>query len=220
MSRGDDRVAQLDKATEAYVKQVLAIEDRAPAAHPQLASRRRRGLRWKRPQRSAPQLPMSFARPQKTKGGLVIDDYRELVERLRADAARVAAKFSLPRFDLDADRPDAHDRYGVCDENGRIRVRLVHARTGRVLRYSALIDTVVHELAHLRHMDHGPRWESAVRTDAGVVPAREDLRSAASTIQADRGHGVSDASRSCAARAVQRTAVSTWVIGLHRRPNG
>ena len=111
-------------------------------------------------QRSADQVSMSFARPPKTKGGMVIDDYRELVERLRADAARVAEKFCLPRFDLDADRPDAHDRYGVCFEDGRIRVRLIHARTGRPLRYSALIDTVVHELAHLRHMDHGPRWEA------------------------------------------------------------
>jgi hypothetical protein len=108
----------------------------------------------------APQLPLSFARPKKKKGGLVIDDYVELVERLRADAARVAEHFDLPPYELDADRPDAHDRYGVCFDDGRIRVRLIHARTGRPLRYSALIDTVVHELAHLRHMNHGPRWEA------------------------------------------------------------
>src|SRR6185369_16741161 len=83
-----------------------------------------------------------------------------LVERLRADAARVAEQFHLPAFELDADRPDARDRYGVCFDDGRIRVRLVHARSGRALRYSAMIDTVVHELAHLRHMNHGPRWEA------------------------------------------------------------
>ncbi len=108
----------------------------------------------------APQLPMSFARPAKKKGGLAIEGYRELVERLRADAARVAKQFALPAYELDADRTDAHDRYGICFDDGRIRVRLIHARTGRPLRYSALIDTVVHELAHLRHMNHGPRWEA------------------------------------------------------------
>ena len=42
-------------------------------------------------------------------------------------------------------------------------MRFVHARTGRALKYSALIDTVVHELAHLRYMDHGPRWEALYR---------------------------------------------------------
>ena len=35
--------------------------------------------------------------------------------------------------------------------------------TGHTLKYSALIDTVVHELAHLRYMNHGPRWESLYR---------------------------------------------------------
>lgn len=106
------------------------------------------------------QLPLSFARPSKKKGGLSIESYRELVERLRTDAARVAGQFKLPPYELDADRPDAHERYGVCFSDGRIRVRLIHARTGRPLRYSALIDTVVHELAHLRHMNHGPHWEA------------------------------------------------------------
>ncbi len=108
-----------------------------------------------------PQLPLSFARPRKKKkGGLSLASYRELVERLRTDAARVAAQFTLPPYELDADRPNAHDRYGVCFADGRIRVRLIHARTGRVLRYSALIDTVIHELAHLRYMNHGPRWKA------------------------------------------------------------
>lgn len=106
------------------------------------------------------QLPLSFARPPKKKGGLAIASYRELVERLRGDAARVAAQFQLPPYELDADRPTAHERYGVCFADGRIRIRLTHARTGRPLRYSALIDTVVHELAHLRHLNHGPRWEA------------------------------------------------------------
>ena len=112
------------------------------------------------PQRSVPQLSLSFVRAAKKKGGLVLDDYRALVERLRTDAARVAKQFNLPAYELDADRPDAHDRYGVCFQDGRIRVRLIHARTGRPLRYSALIDTVIHELAHLRHMNHGPHWEA------------------------------------------------------------
>lgn len=113
--------------------------------------------------RSDPQLVLSFARPKRKKGGLEVDDYRELVDRLRNDAMRVAKVFKLPGFDLDADRADARDRYGLCFSDGRIRVRLVHVTTGHSLKYSALIDTVVHELAHLRYMDHGPRWESLYR---------------------------------------------------------
>ena len=110
--------------------------------------------------RADPQLPLSFARPRPRKGGLELADYSDLVERLRRDARRVAERFGLPPFELDADRPDSHDRYGICFDDGRIRVRLVHARTGRPLKYSALVDTVVHELAHLRYMDHGPRWDA------------------------------------------------------------
>jgi len=110
--------------------------------------------------RSDPQLPLAFARPKRRKGGLELDHYQDMVARLRSDAARVAERFKLPAFELDADRPDSKSRYGICFSDGRIRVRLVHVRTGHPLRYSALIDTVVHELAHLRHMNHGPRWEA------------------------------------------------------------
>ena len=106
------------------------------------------------------QLLFSFARPARKRGGLVVEECRELVERLTADARRIAARFMLPPFQLDADRPNARRRYGLCGSDRRIRVRLVNVRTGRTLKYSALIDTVVHELAHLRHMNHGPRWEA------------------------------------------------------------
>lgn len=110
--------------------------------------------------RNDPQLLLAFARPKRRKGGLELDHYEDMVSRLRADAARVARRFRLPAFELDSDRPDSTDRYGICFSDGRIRIRLVHATTGKPLRYSALIDTVVHELAHLRHMNHGPRWEA------------------------------------------------------------
>jgi hypothetical protein len=108
----------------------------------------------------SPQLLLGFARPKRAKGGLELGDYETLVSRLREDARRVAERFRLPAFDLDADRPSARSRYGICFGDGRILVRLVNVRTGRTLKYSALVDTVVHELAHLRYMNHGPRWEA------------------------------------------------------------
>ena len=51
-------------------------------------------------------------------------------------------------------------RYGVCYADGTIRIRLGHARTGDALRYSSLVATLCHELAHLRHFDHGPRFKA------------------------------------------------------------
>ncbi len=109
-----------------------------------------------------PQLRLAFL-PTRSKGGLDLDLYEDLISRLRDDAARISARFKLPSYELDADRAEARERYGLCHADGRIRVRLVNVRTGRRLKYSALIDTVVHELAHLRHMNHGPRWEALYR---------------------------------------------------------
>jgi hypothetical protein len=106
------------------------------------------------------QLGMPFLGASAPRAALAPPERLSLLDRLRGDAARVAQRFALPRYTLDADEDDAVDRFGICYEDGQILVRLVHARTGRPLRYSALIDTVVHELAHLRHLDHGPGWEA------------------------------------------------------------
>ena len=34
------------------------------------------------------------------------------------------------------------------------------ATTGKPLKYSSLVNTLCHELAHLRHFDHGPRFKA------------------------------------------------------------
>jgi hypothetical protein len=54
-------------------------------------------------------------------------------------------------------------RLGVCFRDGTIRIRLFHARTGRPLKYSSLVDTLCHELAHLRHFNHGKRFQAFYR---------------------------------------------------------
>jgi hypothetical protein len=91
------------------------------------------------------------------------EEQRGLLERLRYDAQRLAAEFRLPLRALDAERPQVRRRYGICYADGSIRIRLRHAKTRRLLRYSALIDTLCHELAHLEHFNHGPRFRALYR---------------------------------------------------------
>ena len=85
---------------------------------------------------------------------------RALVERLNRDAARIAERFGLSYRAIEAERPSVRSRYGVCYADGRIRIRLRHVATGRSLKYSSLVNTLCHELAHLRHFDHGPRFKA------------------------------------------------------------
>jgi len=80
---------------------------------------------------------------------------RELLERLRADGHRIALRFGLRYRAIEAERANVKRRYGVCFSDGEIRIRLAHARTGEPLRYSSLVNTLCHELAHLRHFHHG-----------------------------------------------------------------
>lgn len=79
-----------------------------------------------------------------------------LLTRLQHDAHRIASHFGLRYRGIVADR--AKSRYGVCYDDGLIKIRLDHAKTGRALKYSSLIDTLCHELAHLKHFDHSPAF--------------------------------------------------------------
>jgi hypothetical protein len=83
-----------------------------------------------------------------------------LIERLRRDAERIAARFELRYRAIEAERPNVRRRYGACFADGTIRIRLRHATTGKPLKYSSLVNTLCHELAHLRHFNHGVRFRA------------------------------------------------------------
>jgi hypothetical protein len=83
-----------------------------------------------------------------------------VLERLRQDASLLARVFGLGLRSLEAERPNVRRRYGVCYSDGSIRIRLHHARTRKTLKYSSLVDTLCHELAHLRHFSHDGRFRS------------------------------------------------------------
>lgn len=81
------------------------------------------------------------------------------MEKLRVDAKRIAERFKLEYRGLAAEHPRVKSRYGVCYKDGFIKIRLRHSKTGKPLKYSSLIDTLCHELAHLKHFNHGPEFK-------------------------------------------------------------
>ena len=83
-----------------------------------------------------------------------------MIARLRRDGALIAEEFGLDYKAIDAEDARVRRRYGSCHGDGRIKIRLYHARTGQPLKYSSMIDTLCHELAHLRHFDHGARFRA------------------------------------------------------------
>ena len=85
---------------------------------------------------------------------------RQLIERLNLDAERLARRFGLRYRSITAERVGVRNRYGVCYADGAIKIRLRHATTGRPLKYSSLVNTLCHELAHLRHFNHGPLFKA------------------------------------------------------------
>ncbi len=85
---------------------------------------------------------------------------RDLVDRLNGDAKRIARRFDLQYQSIRAERANVKNRYGVCDSDGGIKIRLRHAVSGAALKYSSLVNTLCHELAHLRHFNHGERFKA------------------------------------------------------------
>lgn len=86
-----------------------------------------------------------------------------LIAELERDAARIASVFGLRYRAIEPERPQVKRRLGVCYRDGTIRIRLAHAMTGRPLKYSSLVDTLCHELAHLQHFNHGRRFQALYR---------------------------------------------------------
>ena len=91
-----------------------------------------------------------------------------LMMRLTRDAEQISGHFGLRYKSLGAERANVTSRYGVCYSDGSIRIRLRHAVTGRALKYSSLVDTLCHELAHLRHFNHGRRFQALYRQIGGL----------------------------------------------------
>jgi hypothetical protein len=83
----------------------------------------------------------------------------ETMLRLRNWGSDLAREFRLSWSALEPEEEGVTEHYGVCYEDGLIRIRLRHATTGRLLKESSLVDTLCHELAHLRHLNHGPRFQ-------------------------------------------------------------
>ena len=104
-----------------------------------------------------------------------------LIEQLARDASRIARIFGLRYRVIEPERPQVKRRLGVCYRDGTIRIRLFHATTGRPLKYSSLVDTLCHELAHLRNFNHGKRFQffyrrilEHARREGIYQPGRDD----------------------------------------------
>ncbi len=93
-------------------------------------------------------------------GGMQTIEARAIMTRLRADASRIAREFGLRYRVIESERPGVNGHYGLCTSDGLIRIRLRHATSGRPLKYSSLVNTLCHELAHLKHFNHGPVFQA------------------------------------------------------------
>jgi predicted metal-dependent hydrolase len=87
----------------------------------------------------------------------------QLLARIRRDARRIARHFKLRYLDITTEPPEIRDRFGSCDSDRVIRLRLYKLRDGRFFRYWNLVNTLCHEMAHLRYMDHGRNFKQLNR---------------------------------------------------------
>lgn len=86
------------------------------------------------------------------------DEDRLMMDRLRQWGRELASQFGLRWAAIDPEHDGVTGHYGICYADGVIRIRLRHAKTGRLLKESSLVDTLCHELGHLKHFDHSPRF--------------------------------------------------------------
>ena len=93
------------------------------------------------------------------RAGMEAREKAALWERLETDARTIARHFGLEYRKLEPEREGVKRHYGITYSDGTIRIRLRHAKTRRPLKYSSLVNTVCHELAHLKHFNHGPRFK-------------------------------------------------------------
>jgi predicted metal-dependent hydrolase len=118
---------------------------------------------------------------------------RALIGRLNRDAAVIASRFGLRYRSIEAEAAQVKRRYGICYSDGTIRIRLRHATTGRPLKYSSLISTLCHELAHLEYFDHGYGFQGFYAAileyarDQGIYRPRP--RAAAAAIASEEAAG-------------------------------
>jgi len=92
------------------------------------------------------------------RAGSRAEEDSDAIEKLRGYAVELSAHFGLAYSTIEAEAEGVVEHYGICYADGRIRIRLRHATTGRLLKESSLVDTLCHELAHLKHFDHSPRF--------------------------------------------------------------
>jgi predicted metal-dependent hydrolase len=116
---------------------------------------------------------------------------RALIARLNRDAALIAARFGLRYQAIEAESARVKRRFGICYSDGTIRIRLRHATTGQPLKYSSLISTLCHELAHLKHFDHGLGFQGFYTAileyarDQGIYrPGRREVKTPVSSERA------------------------------------
>jgi YgjP-like, metallopeptidase domain len=101
---------------------------------------------------------------------------QQILDLIRRDGEILARRFGLRYRAIEAESPRVRRRYGVCFADGTIRIRLRHAVTGEPLKYSSLVSTLCHELAHLRHFNHGLRFQRLYAQILGYARDRQIYR--------------------------------------------
>lgn len=99
-----------------------------------------------------------------------------ILSRLKRDAELIAGHFDLTYQSIEAERANVKSRFGICYADGVIKIRLRHAVTARPLKYSSLVSTLCHELAHLRHFNHSERFHVFYRELLAYARAQEIYR--------------------------------------------